>query len=420
MSMNEKENEILRLLFLYYRTNQKLSRKDASLLSKNKNVYLSESTIKRIETQNVKNNNSTLSKYANTLSLYFEKDDFPYNKLNSYKESIKESINNGSSLRDIETIHKELLNFQNLYKNYIYIGEISRILLSILEDFLLNKRINLKDQKMYEFITNSTNEKDDEIVVFMYYLLYKAYLFERGDNETNIAKIEDITSKINFKKIFYLDQTRFEEKNKNLISLYNKYREVYVTTRSNKNNNVSFIVTSLFNLAYCEILLNDYIEAEKHLIELLKIDSLDKFVPMYIIYDTHNFLGFIYFNLKQYNKAFDCFDIARKQDGNSIGFNFLLMFISLEKINKVNYSKVIIEEEARKVKLPAIKHLLEYYQLKYNCKDKKILEDYIVKYLNKKEVTFQFYSSLIYEELFNLVKETKHYKYLYDYLEISF
>lgn len=419
MSMNEKENEILRLLFLYYRTNQKLSRKDASLLSKNKNVYLSESTIKRIETQNVKNNNSTLSKYANTLSLRFEKDEFPYSKLNSYIKIVLCLINEGYELRDIYVVYEELLGFYNLYRKHIYLGEISRLLLSILEDFLLDKRINIVDQKMYVFLTNSTNEKDNEIVAFMYYLLYKSYLFERGDSEANIVKIKEIVSKADFKKIFYLERAGIYEKNTNLISSYNKYKDIYMTTKDSSEN-VTFIVASLFNLAYCEILLKDYIEAKKHLEELLKVNLLKKYIPTYVIYNVYDCLGLVHFNLNQYDKAFDCFNIARKQDGNSIGFNFLLMLISLEKINKTNYSKVIIEEEARKVKLPAIKHLLEYYQLKYNCKDKKILEDYIVKYLNKKEVTFQFYSSLIYEELFNLVKETKHYKYLYDYLEISF
>ena len=416
--MNVKENKLLGILFRYHRKMKKLSRKDASLLSKTKNIYLSESTIKRIELEDINNNDSTLDKYAQTLSLYYEKDEFPYKKLNIYKDNVLSSIKGVLTIKDSKVIYEELLGFHNLYRKYIYLGEISRILLSILEDVMINKKISVAEQRMYEFITSNPNIEDD-VTTLLYYLLYRSYLFDRGNTEENIFRIKEIVSKVDFKKLFNMEQIRFDVYNSNLLALYNKYKSLYEACDKNKISSTSTIVASLFNLAYCETMLKDFDSAKKHLKEILDIESLNKYVPNYGIYNVYSSLGFVYFNLGIFDEAIECFDISRKEGGNSIGFNFLLMFISLEKIGKSNYSIVVIEEELNKVKLPTIKNILEYYKLKYNHENKKVLEEHIVKYLNKKEIAFDFYSNLIYKELYSLVKETKHYKYLYDYLEKS-
>lgn len=416
--MNTKGNELLRAFFQYHRKIKKLSRKDVSLLSETKGLYLSESTIKRIESNNINNNDSSLEKYARVLSLRYEKDEFPYKRINAYKDNVLSSLKGTLTIKRTETIYEEILSFHSLYNKYIYLSEISRVLLSILEDVMFNKKISIEEQRRYEFLIKYISQ-DSEIATLLYYLLYKSYLFDSGNTEQNINKIKDIISKANFKKIFNMDQIRFDVYNSNLLALYNKYKNIYEVCDKNDISNLSTIVTSLFNLAHCEIMLKDYNSAEKHLKVILEIESLDKYVPNYVIYSAYNSIGFIYFNLGLFNKAIDSFDVSRKEGGNSIGFNFLLMFISLEKIEKIDYSKIIIEEELNKVKLPAIRNILEYYKLKYDNENKKVLEDHIIEHLNKKEIAFEFYSNLIYKELYDLVNETKHYKCLYEYLKKS-
>lgn len=416
--MNTKGNELLRALFQYHRKIKKLSRKDVSLLSETKGLYLSESTIKRIESNNINNNDSSLEKYARVLSLRYEKDEFPYKRINAYKDNVLSSLKGTLTIKRTETIYEEILSFHSLYSKYVYLGEISRVLLSILEDVMFNKKISIEEQRRYEFLIKYISQ-DSEIATLLYYLLYKSYLFDRGNTEQNINKIKDIISKANFKKIFNMDQIRFDVYDSNLLALYNKYKNIYEVCDKNDISNLSTVVTSLFNLAHCEIMLKDYNSAEKHLKVILEIESLDKYVPNYVIYSAYNSIGFIYFNLGLFNKAIDSFDVSRKEGGNSIGFNFLLMFISLEKIEKIDYSKIIIEEELNKVKLPTIRNILEYYKLKYDNENKKVLEDHIIEHLNKKEIAFEFYSNLIYKELYDLVNETKHYKCLYEYLKKS-
>ena len=224
--MNTKGNELLRALFQYHRKIKKLSRKDASLLSETKGLYLSESTIKRIESNNINNNDSSLEKYARVLSLRYEKDEFPYKRINAYKDNVLSSLKGTLTIKRTETIYEEILSFHSLYSKYVYLGEISRVLLSILEDVMFNKKISIEEQRRYEFLIKYISQ-DSEIATLLYYLLYKSYLFDRGNTEQNINKIKDIISKANFKKIFNMDQIRFDVYNSSLLALYNKYKNIY-------------------------------------------------------------------------------------------------------------------------------------------------------------------------------------------------
>ncbi len=413
--MNTKDNKLLGALFQYYRTMKKLSRKDVSLLGKNNYLSLSESTIKRIEIKNINNNDSTLKKYAQILSLKYEKDIFPYNKLNTYVEKTLYFINI-SATNEIEIVYEELLGFHNLYRQYIYLSEVSRMLISVLEDIALDKRICASEQRIYEFVTKVI-DKDSKLITLAYYLLYKSYLFDKGNTGQNMFKIKKIISKVNFKNIFNVDQIRFDIYDSNPLTLYNKYKRVYTKCNKDNDNNIATKVTSIFNLAYCEAMLKDYVSAEKHFKEILELNSSNNRISNYIVYNVYNNLGFVYFNLSKFHQAIECFNISRKQKNNSIGYNFLLLFISLEATNQINYAITIIKEELENVKLPVIKNILEYHKMKYSNEDDKKLEEFIIKHLNKKEVPFEFYSDLIYKELYNLVTKTKHYKCLYLYLE---
>ena len=416
--METSQNKIIGTIFRYYRSSKKLSRFEASLLSKKKNIYLSESTIKRIENKNLKNNSSTLNKYAQVFSKYYDKNKKLYIELNLYKTKIINFVKKNETLKNLEIIYKELLKFNSYHNKAIYLSEISRLLISVLEDYLYNKKISFDEQRIYEFIVDNVDD-DDELIVFMYYLLYKSYLFERGKTEDNLSKIKAIILKANFNKIFYLEQVRFDLKDTNIVDLYIKYKNVYISCKEYDRSNIARLVTSLFNIAYCDIALNNFLDAENHLKEIFDIKFLNEYIPKYAIYSAYNLLGFVYFNLRKYEQAYLCFNNSRKQGGNSISFNFLLMFMSLEKINKVSIIKRITKEELDEVKLPVIKNIIIYYNLKCKNVEKKTLEEHIVKYLNKKELIFEPYSELMYEELFGLVKETKHYKYLYDFLKDS-
>ena len=417
--MNVKDNKVIGSLFYFYRKMKKISRKEISLISKEKNIFLSESTIKRIEIENINNNDVSLRKYTKLLSLYYEKDEYPYNKLDSYKTRTLKLINSGPKLKELEVLCEELNGFHAYYKKYIFLEEISKLLINLLEDYLFNKKINSDEQRLYEFITKCNDDDDEnEIIASMHYLLYRSYLFERGNSNENLHKIKEILANINFNNFLHYKQAKFEINDNNLLSLYNKYNVLYRETKI-KESNIFDIAISLSNLVYCEIALKEYELAKRHIEEILNMDSNEEYIPMYAIYGLYNTLGYIYFNLKQYKKAFKSFDFSRKQGGNSINFNFLLMLISAEKIDATNYSKNIIEEELNEVKLPVVKNILIYFKLKYECEDKKDSEEFIVKHLNKKELLFEIYNDLIFNELYQLVKETKHYKYLYDYLKVS-
>lgn len=415
--MNNKYNRILGTIFYYYRSTKKLSRYEISLLSKEKNSYLSHSTIKRIEAAKLENNDSSLCKYAHALSLRYEKSEKPYKILRQYICDIVNLVKKETTLKDLENIHKKLYKFNNVYKKCIYLNEISKLLLSVLEDYLYNKKISLDEQRMYEFVVNNVPDEDDEIIIFMYYLLYKSYLFERGNTQDNVSKIKEIVLKANFNKILYLDRIRFDKKDANIVDLYNKYNDIYITCKKDNNRIIARLVTSLFNISCCDILLKNYNGAKKHLEEIFEIEFLDRYIPKYVIYNAYNLLGYVYFNENNYEQAYTYFNKSRKQGGNSISFNYLLLFISAEKTNKNMDAKKIIKEGLEEVKLPAIRNILIYYKLKYSHQDKKILEEHIVKYLNKQELVFGLHCDLIYKELLNLVKETKHYKYLYNYFE---
>ncbi len=408
-----KEIKLIGLILKHYRKENKYTREDIFRLSKGKEKELSLSTIRRIENHESTPNRRNIDAYAHVFNMHYCDNESLYNKLDSYLSSSLELIKNGAKINKLKKLFDEILKFNKANTQYIYLSEISNLMIMVLNIYLYNNYdFSLEKLNLFDSLLDYIN--DNNVKAIAYYYLYKTRAsFKFGNTQENI----DCTAKyikVNFSEVFHFDRIDFLFKD-SLLDFYNYNKKIYNEQSLIKNVNKVYFYSILSDLAFCELNLGNYGDAKNHLLQAINIEDANEYIPNNIYVDTMKRLGIINYCLKLYKDAFLNLLEARNKDKSLLALNYCLLFKSAEMIGKQDIILKIIDED-QDIKLVMAKNIFTYYRLKYNDGSLEKQEKYICTYLNKKDIYATLYFELFADELKKLVEQTKHYQLYYTYI----
>ncbi len=407
------ELKLIGKILKHYRKEKKYTRDDIFRLSKIQGKELSLSTIKRVENFETSANNYNIDAYAHIFNMHYNDDRFLYNKLDLYLSSMLNSIKNGVKLCELKQLHQKIIDFNAKNANYIYLSEISSLMISILDIYLYNKFDF--DQKRINLLNSLLDDIDDKkIKIFAYYYLYKTKAtFKIGNTQENLDYIDKYT-KFNFGDVFHFERIAFFFKD-NLLDFYNHNKNIYDKEKSNKQTNKIYLYSVILDLSFCELNLENYVDAKNHIIQALNIENINEYIPQNIYLDTKKRLGIINYCLEQYKDAYANLLEVRENDKTLLALNYSLLFKSAEMVDKTDIILKIIDED-NDIKLATTKTIFGYYKMKYQNETLEKQEKYICTHLNKNDLCSAIYFHLFILELKKLVEQTKHYQLYYTYV----
>ncbi len=405
--------KILGILFLELRKENGLTRQEAVKKINNelKDKVFSLSTLQRIESGIPIKNNKKYCALSKIYGVSYERLRMPYVMVNSYVKEVANSINL-VTIEEYELLKKKIEHFYNLHKKSIYISEISKLCITVINAYLYNEKpIN---RKISHLLDNS-DILDGETKILVDYLLYRCSFVYR-----NYSGFKEKFSKgecLKDKNIFYLCILCYDAKNLNKLQMYKKYNNLLA---DNKNHDKPvYIFALLVSLSYVEMLLGDYVESYKHLKKAMNIKMIEKYLPKIYLNLTLSFFGFLAYKNDNYKEASIYFLKLRKIDKEALGENYITLFDLLLKEGKKEEVIKIINEDEQSVTNNLVLKVFEYYKERTGSNRLEKLEKIICESIIRSKFSLDIHFDIFMNELKNIVSKTKHYKLYFLYNDVD-
>lgn len=399
------DKNVLGKLIQYYRTQKKISRQYIM-----ENVdELSLSTLKRLE-------NGDRCKYVqyekmcSALNIILLNDEKPYNQLTDFLKSIPHIINGGKSIKECYKLKEELIAFNNIYKDFIYLNDLSLLGINVLTLYLNVNIFNYKNIDVAErALVCSQNH---EIRTLSSYLLYTyAAFFLRIENY--YRKYLSYHKNIGNLIINNAQESYFDLYSMDIYEAYAKHKEKY--RNSNSDNILEYYASSYIYGTICTFSGKANI-AIKVFNSALNTNDKNEIVPLITKVSCHHCLAYAYFYNNDMDKAYDSFMFVYNVNPLLLELSYCFLFKILETKKDVNQIKNIVKRNISS-SFGFTKLILGYYKLKYieESKDKDLCK-YIIKnfkYSNiKSKICFDFFEKEIYE----IVRKSNLYKLYFEFI----
>ncbi len=381
-----------------------LSRKD--ICDKNSSITIS--SIQRAEDGGYVSNDridQILEIYGFSLCI----DRAKYFTLESYIKETCSIINSGKPLSEYAILRHKIAEFHNENIQYIFLNEISLICITTLNIYLTSKAedIDIIDKATYIYPTLKNHHNLYLITSYMLNMYHSYYLSFLEYEPFNYGEV------ILNDKLFYLDRFYYDVINMNTFELYKKYNS---TIDNEKNIYKNFI--NYFANAFLNISINENEKANIMLSIVKELYSRYKdFIPVRFLYHCFELEATLNYNLKNYEESFKYSYMVYKDYCKIMDFSYLILFRSLEKLDKIETIIEILKEEKHNLK-KINKNILSYYENKYLKNTKKLdLQKMIFDLFNYDYNKSYFAFNFFLEELMELCTENGSYYFLYKFIE---
>lgn len=396
---------LLGSLLLYYRQEKGISRKDLLKLS---NGYFSYATIRRIENGGYASFDNYL-KEIELLDLKFSNSDNDYIELNSLIEETYSIINSGKCLSEYILLNKRIRKFVNTHINELYIVELAKLCIDVIEMYLSCKKTDEKIIKISEAcFVKSSDIKVKELSSFLLFMYSINYL--RSDSNYN--NYINYYNNISNKQILLLNAPFYDFNTMCVLDVFKKYNSLY---ENNPTNNP--LDTYIFNFikAYCYSYVENFTEAKKCIDEITKIKDITSIVPGGSLMHFYKTKGYIQYKLANYKDGFDSLKKVYELSERSLEISYAFLFKSAELTNNTEFILKVLKDDKTNSKI--VETIFEYYKNKYiNDFNDVQLSEFIIKNFSKNICNSKVCCRFFLDELFELVDDTKQYKQYYKFL----
>lgn len=399
------DKNVLGKLIQYYRTQKKISRYDVAT----NNDSISFSTLKRLEN----GDECKIIQYEKaclSLKINFTDAIEPYNEINHLLKSVLNILNSGKPVADYLKIKDELFDYNNKYKDYIYLNDLSLLGINVLTLYMDVKIFNHDNLRTCDFFL--VNCDNNVIKILASYLLsVYAMLFLRLEREyknylSYYKNIKDL-------KIIEFQKPNFDLFYMNIFEIYSKHNENYLKNNISKSREY-FI--SCYSYACVCIFTNKPKKAIEVLNNLICITKNTNSIPLIAITACHHRLAYAYFYAHDFDKAYENFMFVYDVNPDLLETSYCFLFKILEFKNDI-YQIINIVNKNIDSSFGLAKLILEYYKLKHiNKAQDKDLCKFIIKnfkYTNiKSKICFDFFE----KEIYVIADKSKLYKQYFEFI----
>ncbi len=399
------DKNVLGKLIQYYRTQKKISRQYIM-----ENVdELSLSTLKRLEN----GDNCKIAQYkkvCSTLDINLLVNEVPYKEIRNLLKSTLNIINSGKPIKESQKLKEELIAFNDIYKDYIYLNDLSILGINVLSLCLDVKIFNQSNIKIADHVFASCNDKT--IKTLSSFLLYTySALFLRI--EDYYRKYLSYHKNIDCFTVNKIQDSFFDLYSMDAYDAYAKHKDRYAKTK--KENLLEYYANSYIYGIICTFSgkANKAIEIFD---SVLNTSDKQEIIPLITKVSCHHFLAYAYFYSGDNQKAYENYMFVYNVNPGLLEISYCYLFKILELENNIALIIDIVKANIN-TSFGLASLLLEYYKLKYIDKaQNRELCKYIIKnfkYSNiKSKICFDFFEKEIYE----IVKESNLYKLYFEFI----
>lgn len=422
-----KEKSIIGYLLYFYRKQQKID--IANILynngeyykkyclncdrCKNKTQICSFKTLKKIESGNIVKRECIYYRLSENINKKVTFNRFLYSKLDKIQSLVYNSLCENSYTKLITASETLTLEIQ-YFKNHLYFEE----LLNLYNDLItLHIKYEYPNEDMincYLFLKDKLSDNNKKLLLM---LLYKTRF---GTN-----KIFNGWNEILIDIHKYLDDPLYFPIKIQEISSNNSLLDSYIILKKileNDENLTNYKRFILYNqIAYIEFNLYAFDDACISMNKCIEIIKISDF-PSITNKKAYRQIGMIYFMMNKFEETITYLQMAKSDKDDTLGIQAVLLYKSLEKTNKINVLKEIINSiDISKLKNEVEKKITIYYKIKY-AKEKLTkstlneLEEYICDEI--KPIVFvmgDLFKNIFLDELLQYTSQTSNYKKLFLY-----
>lgn len=397
------DKQVLGGLIEYYRKEKGITRKE--ILNK---CNMSLSTLRRVEEG--KSNIKQYDTICEILNINLLNDNKAYEEIDSLLKDTLNIINSGKPISEYYKLKDELSIFNNQYRDFIYLNELSLLGINTLSICLDLKILNKEMLKVFDYALVNSNTATIKILS-SYLLCNYAALFLRTEEE--YRRYLSYVKNIRNHPINRLQESYFDSFFMDIYEAYAKHKKMYLES---KKDDILIYFTNICAFGCACVFIGKPKKAIELLNMALNLKRIEEILPKSAIITSKHSLAYAYFFDGDMDEAYKNYMIVYNTNHDLMETSYCFLFKTLERKNNTQQAINIIKNNID-TSYGLSKTILEYYKLKYIDKaEVTILTKFIVdnfRYQKTKSKTcFLFFE----RELSELVEISKTYKDHYDFV----
>lgn len=397
------DKQVLGGLIEYYRKEKGITRKE--ILNQ---CNMSLSTLRRLEEG--KSNAKQYDTICEILNINLLKDNKAYEEIDSLLKATLNIINSGKPISEYYKLKDELSIFNNQYRDFIYLNELSLLGINTLSICLDLKILNKEMLKIFDYALVNSNNATIKLLS-SYLLCNYAALFLRIEEEYRhyLSYVKNIRNH----QINRLQEAYFDSFFMDIYEAYAKHKKMYLES---KKDDILIYFTNICAFGCACVFIGKPKKAIELLNMALNLKRIEEILPKSAIISGIHSLAYAHFYAGNADKSYENYMEVYKTNPNLLETSYCFLFKILEyKKDTQQIANIINKNIDNSEGLTKI--IFGYYKLKYiDYANDKELSKYIVKNLKysniKSKVCFDFFE----KEMFELANRTKLFKLYFDYI----
>ncbi|MBQ1478243.1 MAG: hypothetical protein IIZ33_08865 [Erysipelotrichaceae bacterium] len=330
-----------------------------------------------------------------------------------FEQELKTLFSISAGVKRFRRLEHRLVSFLNVYGNLIYFSHLTRIYLAVVHSHLYG---TIEDLELIDLLEEEYRYLSGDTYLFALLLIYRASMLALTKMPTEYYDRK--ASSLLGNPVFSFDEIYYDIGQLKVHETENKYQALKNSPQMKK---YFFRFHVLDGLAHSEMETKNYEKAYEHILQLINDPETEEKLPDPYLLHLHKRAGIISYVMDDYAKCYRHLIAVHLADHSVLGYNYLLLFSSMERLGKTDEMKKLIPSlKKNEFYYEQVQYIIDFYRLKYSDNpDLSEMEDLLCNQLPERKVPGKIYHPILREEIEELVQKTHHYQKLADFIRRS-